>query len=438
MYYTRAPREQLDQPSHNDCFICDWSWPESTLEKLLPRRTGLNRTGEGKSDQERHNYVGKLRDRKGASGLNLPQNSSTLFWGIGRSRRDLTAPKSPCSEISSSPRVGHDTRSLWTHVSNHEGLAGRHEIPSDWWPDGPGYENVIAKAPSTISPAACLLETDFDKEPKLLFPPETRATYTYHKQLTVAGLAMFEAEFFGWNVRQRTIYQPTNDQHSVKEHRKKWSQNLRFCYNEAASKRAFTRRPDNQIHTLFFPRKMSSPGPCGSTSGAEIGGSKLLSQSVSDEIVAPNEVGVFSRKSIGRWKDGPGRSKDWRSSRSLKSMRTGERAKFQLSSLKRRSYLNPSKATNCYLAITHLPPHIEVPKDMLKQKSTSCQGHASCLKPKSTWQATNQMGLNKKTFPLPKSRVRCEQWMTDPIDSLDIEESWRTEDRFNADPELSK
>ena len=402
VYYTGAPPPP---PSHNDSFIYDWSWPESSLEKLLLRRPGLNRTGEGKFDQRRRNYVDKLRDRKGASSLDLPQNSPTAFEGMARLGRYLTAPKSPCFEISSSPYVGHDTRSLWAHVRNHEGLAGRHEFPSDWWPDGRGYENV---------------------------------TYTRRKQLNVDVRAMLEAEFFGWNMGQRAIYQSTNDQHSVKEHRKKWSKNLRFCYNEAASKRAFTGRPDNQIHTVFFPKEMSSPGPCGSTSGAEIGGSNLLSQSVSDEIVAPNEVGVFSRKLVDRWKGGPGRSKDWRSSRSLKSMRKGQQAKFQLSSSKRRLYLNPSKATNCCLAITHLPPHIEVPKDMLRQKSTSCQGHSSCLKPKSSWRATNQMGLNKKTFPLPKSRVRCEQWMTDPIDSLDIEESWRTEDRFNADPERSK
>ena len=335
--------------SHDDSFTYDWSWPESSWAKCLPRRLGLNRTGEGKFDQRRRNYVYRLRDPKG--------------------------------------------------------LAGKHELTFHWRPGRPAYENV---------------------------------TYTPRKQLNVDVRAMLEVEFFGWNMGQRAIYQSINDQHSVKEHRKKWSKNLRFCYNEAASKRAFTGRPDNQIHTVFFPKEMSSPGPCGSTSGAEIGGSNLLSQSVSDEIVAPSAVGVFSRKLVGRWKDGPGRSKDWRSSRSLNSMRKGQQAKFQLSSLKRRSYLNPSKATNCYLAITHLPPHIEVPRDMLKQKSTSCQGRSSCLRPKSTWQVMNQGGLNKKTKCLVKSSARCEPWMTDPVDSLDIEESWRSEDRFNADPEVSE
>lgn len=136
-----------------------------------------------------------------------------------------------------------------------------------------------------------------------------------------------------------------------------------------------------------------------------------------------------------RWS---GRNKDWKSSRYQKSMRKRERAKFQVSSAGRRSYLDPSKATNCYLAITHSPPHITVPKDMLRQKSTSWHGHSSCLKPKSSWQATNEMGLNKKTIFLPKSRARCKPWMTDPTDSLDIEEVQRQDDRFSADLEVSK
>ena len=183
---------------------------------------------------------------------------------------------------------------------------------------------------------------------------------------------------------------------------------------------------------------MSFQGPCGSTSSAELSGSDLTSHAVSKETIAPGELDLFGRDWIRRWKDGPGHNKDWRSSRYLKSMRKGERAKYQLSSLGRRSCLNPSKATNYYLAIIQFPPHIAVPKDMLRQKSTSCQGHSSYLKPKSSWQAMNEMGLNKKTSFLPKSRARCEPWMTNPIDPLDIEEARRPKDRFSAESEVSK
>ena len=49
----------------------------------------------------------------------------------------------------------------------------------------------------------------------------------------------------------------------------------------------------------------------------------------------------------------------------------------------------------------------------------------------------NEVGPKKTTF-LPKSRARCEPWMTNPIDSLDIEEAQRPKDRFSDDSEVSK
>lgn len=97
----------------------------------------------------------------------------------------------------------HDRLSHWRRDSNHGDLAGRHELRSGWWPDGPGYENITAKAPSTITPAACLLEMDPDAEPEMLFPPET--TRSPHDQLVVkikyiqAALVMIEARIFGLN-----------------------------------------------------------------------------------------------------------------------------------------------------------------------------------------------------------------------------------------------
>ena len=403
---------------------------------------GFNRTGKEESDQERHNYVNKLQVRKGASGLDLPQNSSTRFWAIPRPRRDLTAPNSRCFNHNSGPRMWLDRRSNSRRDSNRRDHRRIHELRSGWCPEGPGYENLTAKGPSTITPAACLLEMDFLIKFEMFFSPETRPNsgdeLAAEVKIIQAGLVMVEGKTFGLNVRQRAIYQPTNHQHSGMEHREKWSKNMQFRYNEAASKGVFTERPDNQIGTLFVLKKILSQGPCSSTSSAEISGSNLLSHSVSEETVAPNELDLFGRDWIRRWKDGPGRNKDWKSSCYLTSMRKRGQAKFQVSSLGSRSNLDPSKATNYYLAITHSPSHIAVPKDMLRQKSTSCQGHLSCLKPKSSWQAMNEVGLNKKTISLPKSRARCEPWMTDPVDSWDIEEARRLQDRFSAEPEVSK
>lgn len=168
--------------------------------------------------------------------------------------------------------------------------------------------------------------------------------------------------------------------------------NCTVYYNEAASKGVLAGRVDNQFDTLFFLKITSSQGPCSSTSSAETTGSNLLNHSVGEETIAPNELDLFGRDWIHRWKDGPGRNKEWRASRYLKSLRKGERAKCQLLPSERRSpprYLYRSKAASHHLAITHSPPHIAVPKDMLRQKSTSCQSHSSCLKPKSPWRATN-------------------------------------------------
>ena len=390
MCYTRAPREQLDQPSHDDCSIFDWFRTESTSEKLLPRRREIRRLG-----------------------------------------RDLTAPKSPGFDTSGSPRTGHDTRSQSRRDSNHGGLAGRHEFRSSLWSDEPGYGNIDAKGPSTISPAACLLETGPDTQPETLFPRRSR-------------LFLYDPFFYDdpvvSNIRPRVIYQPTNDQDSEKEHREKWTQIVRFCYSEAAGNGVLAGRVDKQIDALFL-KKTSSQNPCNSTSSTKITGSNLLNHSIGEETVAPNELDLFGRDWIHRWKDGAGHNKDWRPTRYMKCLRKGERAKGQLLPSGRRSSprnLYRSKAASHHLAITHSAPHIAVPKDMLRQKSTSCQGHSSCLKPKSTWQAMNDVGLNTKTKFSVKSSTRCEPWMNDPIDSLDAEESWRSEDRFNTNPEVSK
>ena len=386
-----------------------------------------------------------MQDRKGTSDLNLPHNCLDRFWKIRRLGRDLTAPKSPGFDASGSPRTGHDTRSQWRRDSNHGGLAGRHEFRSGLWPDGPGYGNVDAKGPSTISPAACLLETGPDTQPELFLSPRIRSFFYDESVVDIEFLqarpVMVKAKTFGSNIRQRSMYQPTNDQDSEKERREKWTKIVRFYYNEAASKGILAGRVDNQIDTLFFLKITSSQGACGSTSSAETTGSNLLNHSVGEESNAPSDLDLFGRDWIHRWKDGAGHNKDWRSSRYLKYSRKGERAKYQLLSPGRRSSprnLNRSKAASHHLAITHSAPHIEVPRDMLKQKSTSCQGHPACFKPKSTSQAMNKVGLNKKTKCSVKSSARCEPWMTDPIDSLDIEESCRSEDRFNADSEASK
>lgn len=350
-------------------------------------------------------------------------------------RGDLTASKSPFLNRIGSPRIGYDRQAHRRRDSN--------EFPSDWWPDRSGDENTTPKSPFTISPAACLFGMDPDTELAMLFPLE-RAKLSLHKQLDVegkgiqAGLVMIEAKSFGLNVRQRAIFQPTNDQSSRKERREKWSNHVWFCDNESSSKGIFTWRLDNQVDTIFFPEKMSFQGPYNSRSSTEIGDSDLLSHSISKSTIAPGELDLFGRDRVRRWKDGPGHNKDWRSSRYLKSMRKGERAKYQLSSLGRRSYSNPSKATNNYLAITQFPPHIAIPKDMLRQKSACCQGHSSYLRPKSSWQAMNEAGLNKKTNFLRKSRAGCQPSMTGPIDLLDIEEDWKSNDRFSAGSEVSK
>ena len=384
----------------------------------------------------------ELQDREAAYGLSLPQNDSTRFPANPQSRRDLTAPKSPFFAHVSSPRAGFDKRGHQRHDSNHEYLADRHELRLGWWPGGLVYENITPKAPFTISPAACLLELDPDTEPETLIPPETRSSL--HEQIVVevkgirAGLVMVEAGTFGLSVSQHDVCQPTKDQHSGKGHREKWTNNVRFGYHEAASKGVFTVRLDKQINTIFLPKKMSFQGSCSSTSNSKIGGFDSLSHSVSEETIASGELDLFGRDWIRRWKDGPGHSKDWRSSRYLKSVRKGERAKYQLSSLARRSCLDSFKATNHYPAISQSQPHIAVPRDMLRQKSTSCQGHSSCLKSKSSWQAMNEVGLDKKTIFLPKSRARCEPWMTNAINSLDIEEARRPKDIFSAESQVFK
>ena len=151
----------------------------------------------------------------------------------------------------------------------------------------------------------------------------------------------------------------------------------------------------------------------------------------------PNGLDLFGREWIRRWKDGPGRNKDWRSSRYLKSVKEGEGAKYQLSSLGRRSYLNLSQATKIYLGTTRILPNIAVPKNMMRQKSNSCQVHSSNFKPKSSWQAMNKVDFKKKTMFPPKSHARCKPWITDAIDSFDIEEARRPRDEFNTESEVS-
>ena len=243
-----------------------------------------------------------------------------------------------------------------------------------------------------------------------------------------------------FEVKKRcAIYQLPDDQDPEWEHREWWSNNVRSGYNEAANKGDFTGRPYNRIDTLFLPTQMSFQGPCGSMSSAELSGSDLTSHSVSKETIAPDELDLFGRDWICWWKDGPGHNKGWRSSRYLKIMSKGKRAKYQLSSLGRRSsltYVNASKATKTYLAITQFSSHIAVPKDMLRQKPTFCQGHSS-YQPESSWQAMNEAGL-ENTILLPSSRARCEPWMTKSIDLLDIEEAWTPKDSFSANSEVSK
>lgn len=225
------------------------------------------------------------------------------------------------------------------------------------------------------------------------------------------------------------------------KHRGWWNDSVRLVYDEAANNGDFPRRPYNRIDTLFLPKKMPFGGPCGSTSSAELGASDLPSHSFSREIIAPNEIDLYGRDRMSWWKDGPGRNKDWRSCRYLKAMSKGKWAKYRLSSLGCRSpfsYLIASKETKHYPAITHFSPHAAIPKDMLRQKPTSRQGHSSCLNPKFSWQAMKKVGLTKKTIFSPKSRARCEPWMTKPIDMLDIEEARMPKLRFSANSEVSR
>ena len=349
---------------------------DQSRSKCLPMRIGLNSTGEGKSDQEGYNYIDEFQN----------------YW----------------DEL----QIRETTYSL----------------------------SLLQNDPQRFR---ALFDMDPDTQLEMLFPLD-RAKSSLHVQLDVAvkgnqaGLAMAEAEFFGLNVRQRGIYQSTSDQHSRKGQCEKWSNNVRFCYKGFSSKGIFTGRLDIQVDIHLFPKKMSFRTPYNSKSSAEIGESDLLSHCVSKETVAPGGPDLVGRNWIRWWKIGPGRGKDWRSSRYLKSMRKGEWAKHQLSSLGRRSRLIPSKAANYYLAIAQAPSHIAVPKDMLRQKSRSCQRHSSYLRPKSSWQAMNEAGLNKKTNFLRKSRARCEPPMTGPMDSLDIEEARRPNDTISADSEVSK
>ena len=346
-----------------------------------------------------HNYVDELQKQATAYSLNVPQNDSTRFWANPQLGRDLTASKSTFLDYSR----------------------------ACWWPDEPGNENTTSEAFAFI-----------DKQLEMLFPL-IKTKSSLHELLDVevkgiqAGLVMVQAKSFGLNVRQSAIYQPTNDQHSRKGRCEKCSNNVRFC-----GKGIITGRLDIQVDTLFFPEKMSFQGPYNSKSSVEIVKSDSLSHRVSKETIAPSELDLFGRDRIRRWKDGPGHNRDWRSSRFLKSMRKGEQAKYQLSSLGCKSHLNPSKATNHYLAITQFPSYIAVPKDMLRQKSTSCQGHSSYLKPKSSWRAMYEMGLNQKIILLPKSRARSKPWITDATDSFDIEEARSPRDGFNAESEVSK
>ena len=378
VYDADALHKQLDPGSYYKFPTYDYSWSE--LEKLLARRTILHR----KFDQMKRTYV-----EKWVSSLPLPQNSSTLYEEIAR--------------------------------------LGRY-------------------------PAASPREMDLDTRIKRVYRPRSRE-FSLRRRPSVddesvtrrrflqARSVMVKAKSFGSNIRQRSLYQPINDQDSGKERREKWTQIVRFYSNEAASKGVLAGSVDNQIDTLFLLKITSSQGPCGSTSSAETTGSNLLNHSIGEVTVAPNELDLFGRDWIHRWKDGAGRNKDWRSTRYLKCLRKGERAKCQLLPSGRRSSPRNwyrSKAASHHLAITHSAPHIAVPKDMLRQKSTSCQGHSSCLKPKSTWQAMNDVGLNTKTKFAVKSSTRCEPWMNDPMDSLDAEESWMSEDRFNTNPEISK
>ena len=193
--YTSAPTKQIDQPPKDYCSSYDRSWAGFTSEQSSPTRTGLNGTGEEKSDQGGHIYVDKLYDewQQGTYYLNLLQDCSTRFWANLRRRRDLTARKSPFSDHISSPRKEYKIRD-----GNHDNVADRHKIRSGWWPDGPGHAKITPKAPSAISPAACLLEIDPDAEAEMPFPPETRPSF--HEQLFVevkgiqAGLVMIEAK----------------------------------------------------------------------------------------------------------------------------------------------------------------------------------------------------------------------------------------------------
>ena len=388
------------------------------------------------SDQEGHDSVdesyAKSQEGDGPYSLSPLQDCSTRFWANLQRRHDLTARKSPFSDHIGKPSVGYDRQ---VHLRRESG-----ESQSDWLADRLGYESTTPKSPFTISPAACLLEMDPDIELEMLYPLD-RAKPTLHVQLDVgvkgnqAGLVMVEAESFGLNVRQRAIYQPTNNEHSKARRFEKWSNNLRPCDDESSSKGIFTGRINKLVDSRFFSKKVSFQGPYDSKSSAEIGELDLLSLSGSKETIT---LDIFGRDYIRWWKDGPGSSKDWRTSRYLKSPRKGEQEKYQFPSLRHRSYVIPSRVTNDYPVITQFPPYIVVPKDMLRQKSTSCQGHSSYLKPKSSWRAMYEMGLNQKTILPPKSRARCKPWITNAIDSFDIEEAWRPRDEFNAELEVSK
>ncbi|KAK0509952.1 hypothetical protein JMJ35_007346 [Cladonia borealis] len=372
--YTSAPTKKIDQPPKDYCFSYGRSWGWYTSEQSSPTRTGLNGTGEEKSDQEGHNHVDELQNRETAYGLGLPQYQyySTQF--------------------------GEDYPRYW---SNDD-----------------------------------LSTTGFETE-ESISPLEG-------KSLGLTSVNSFQAgtsSLIWKNVvnveRKSVIYQLPDGQDPEWEHRGWWSKLVRLGYNEVANKSDFTRRPYNRVDTLFLPKRKSFGASGGSTFSTEIVGSGLTSHFVSEGIIVPNGLDLFGREWIRRWKDGPGRNKDWRSSRYLKPMKEGEGAKYQLSSLGRRSYLNLSQATNYYLGITRIPPHIAVPKEMLRQKSTSCHGHSSYLKPKSSWRAMYEMGLNQKIILLPKSRARSKPWITDATDLFDIEEARRPRDGFNAESEVS-
>ena len=426
--------------------------PVLASEQGPTTRTGFNKTGEEKFDEEGRNFVDELWAREGDYGFSLHQVDFARFGEednqsrkrneyqedsisnaledgpIPRLRCDLAAPEPPIVDHHGSSITGY-TRRMYYRRDENGCLVGRHEPWSGWWPDGPRYGNNTAKGPITITPPT----HRFDTEPGRSF----------HGQLVVDTLGIYAG------------LKLTNDQYLGTEHRERFSNSVRFCYNQAADKGVFTGKLYNQIDLCFLPEQMLSQGLYGSTPNAEISGSDFTSHSVSKTMVDPivmieetktepiatDKLDLLGRDRMYWWKNGPGHNKDWRPCRYVKSVRKGERAKYQLLPSERRSsliYLYPSKAASHHLAITQSPHHIAVPKGMLRQKPPLCQGNSSNVRPKSSWEAVNEVALNKKTIVSPKSRARWKPWMTNPIDLMHIEEAWTPDDRVIANSEISK